>query len=155
MAEEDPYLNGHLAEVMGSKSSAAFEKAARERDLKIETVADRKLAHFSPEFQGFVKSLGMNTPSMPFPTEHGISVIMVVNKRVGEPPKPLTRDEIKEKIESEKLSKVAAQSLTQLISKAHIVLTNPEEFPSLPYGKKNALQKTSTLPVEDAGSVKA
>ncbi len=150
--EDDPYLATHLEEIMsiatsGSAAVTHFEKVAKDRDLKIDTVSDKKLSHFSPEFQNFLKTLSVGKLSMPSLTPEGMVVIMLTQKKAGESQRPLSREEVKEMLESEKLSKIAAQNLSQLMMKAYIKLSNPDEFPNLRYGKtlKGKVGKETTV----------
>lgn len=133
--EDDPYLSAHLNELMPAKSVSEFERAAKERDLRIQSVSDRKLSHFPPEFRSFIETLSVGKPSMPSLTPDGMMIMVVYNKKAAEPEKTLSRNEAKGAMESDKLSKIASQNLTQMIGKTYIKLYNPTEFPSLTYGK--------------------
>lgn len=139
--EDDPYLAMHMNELMACKSVKDLERVAKERDLPTEAAVDRKMAQIPSEMHGFFRSLSVGQVPQPVFTPEGMLFIILTGRRAGEPEKPPSREETKQILESEKLSKFASQYLTQLLSRTYIKLHTPEEFPNISYGKSSKITK--------------
>lgn len=129
--EEDPFLTAHLKALSMASSSGDLLKIAKERDLAIDVTTGKSLAHFPPELKAFFESIPVGGHSQPTLTPEGMVILLVTERKNAEPPKPLTQDQVKEQIENEKLSRVAAQNLNDLVRKTRVELRAKAEFPAL------------------------
>lgn len=131
--EEDPYLASHMKALSAATSQAELFKIAKEHDLTIDVAHDKSMAQFPNELKQFFESLPVGQPSQPMLTPEGMMIMVVTDKKSAPPPKPLTRDEVKQQLEDESLTRVAAQNLNDLIRKTRVELRAASEFPGLRY----------------------
>ncbi len=132
--DSDPYLKAHMDALMEAKNLSDFERIVKERELKSEVVKDRPLRQIPQEYQSFFNSLPVGKASEPALTPDGLVIVVVTQKRQAEPPKPPTKEEAKDILEGERLSKISIRDLTKHITGAYIKITKPADFPNIQYG---------------------
>ena len=131
--EDDPYLASHMKSLSVAESKHELLKIAKESNLTIENENKKSMAQFPADLRKFFDELPVGKASQPMMTPDGLMILIVNEKTTLPPPKPLTREEMREQIESESLSRVAAQNLNDLIRKTRVELRADSEFPNLRY----------------------
>lgn len=142
--ETDPYLKAHMEALMEAKDLKDFDRIVKERELKNEVVKDRPIRQIPQEYQGFFNSLPIGKASQPALTPDGLLIIVVTQKRAAEPPKPPSKEEAKDILEGERLSKISIRDLTKHITGAFIQITQPGDFPNVQYGTASPTGNTAT-----------
>lgn len=139
--ESDPYLAAHVNELMETMSLAEFEKTAKERNLQLQTVKDRPFNQIQKEHQAFFNTLTTGKPSQPVLTPDGMVIIIVTGKRRADPPKPPSKEEAKDILESQRLALISSRDLAKQIGAMYISLPSKSEFPNLNYGSSGTADK--------------